>query len=201
MDRERSDKGKKRLHLPPNILSLSTAKRTRMIAESPQHRIHESTASRTPSIIRDEVLLLPPGTPIPYNFHSCDASLIRAALHRIHEEDLPLNLNLSTIPFSLPKCSDDDGSAIPWLISLAIGLARGFHSFPIPSITITGPELCFKEPYIAVNETDQATLRTDLYAGPSSNQSSAGLTTTATELVITFLVFTQGLPKSEMDTE
>jgi hypothetical protein len=68
MDRERSDKGKKRLHLPPDILSLSTAKRTRMTAESLEHRIHESTTSRTPSIIRDEVLLFPPGTPISYNF-------------------------------------------------------------------------------------------------------------------------------------
>jgi hypothetical protein len=201
MDHDRLDKDQKRLHLPPDILSSSTAKRTRMTAESLEHHIHGSTTSRTASTIRDEVILFPPGTPISYTFHSCDAILIRAALQRIHEEDLPLNLNLSTITFSLSKCSDDDGSAVPWLVSLTTCLAWCLHNYPIPSIIITGPELCSKEPYIAVNEIDQATIRTDFYAGPPSNQSSVGTTTTATGLVVSFLAFTQGLPKSEMDTE
>jgi hypothetical protein len=197
------DKAKKRLQLPRDTIVLPNGKRTRMTAGSAEHQIHESTNARTPRIIRDDVLLFSPGTPISYNSHSCDATLIRAALHRIHEEDLPLNLNLSTILFSLPKASDDDddGSAVPWLISLTTCLAWCFHDFPMPRIIITGSELCLEEPYIAVNEIDQTSLRTDLYAGPSSKQSSVGSTTTAAELVITFLVFTQGLPRSGMETE
>jgi hypothetical protein len=201
MDHERIDKGKRRLHLPHDTILLPIGKRTRMTAGSPEHQNHESTTDRTPRIIRDEVLLFPSGTPISYNFHSCDVTLIRVALHRIQEEDLPLNLNLGTITFSLPKCSDDDGSAISWLISLITCLAWCFHSSPIPRIIITEPELCLKEPYIGVNETDQAIRRTDLCAGPPNDQSSATSTTSATGLVITFLIFTQGLPRSEMDTE
>jgi hypothetical protein len=172
-----------------------------MAATSPEHHVHGSTNPRTPIIIRDEVLLFTSGTPISYDFHSCYATLIREALHRIHAEDLPLNLNLSTMTFSLSEYLDDDGSAVSWLVSLTTCFAWCFHSFPIPSIIITGPELCFKDPYITVNEMERPSLRTDLYSDYNNCQPDSDSSTTATGLVVTFLEFTKGLSKSEMDTE
>jgi hypothetical protein len=127
--------------------------------------------------------------------------MIRKALRIIHTEDIPLDLNLSTMTFSLPKDLDDNGLAISWLVSLTTSLAWCFHSVSVPEIVITEPELGVEEPYIAVNEKELAALRMDLYAGNTSLQASTELLTTATDLVTTFLSFTQGLPSGEMKTE
>jgi hypothetical protein len=127
--------------------------------------------------------------------------MIREALCLIHTEDILLNLNLSTMTFSLPKHLEDNGSAIPWLVSLTTCLAWCFHSVSVPEIVITEPELGLEEPYIAVNEKQLPTLRTDLHTLLTNQQTYTNLSTTATDLVVSFLNSTQGLPGTEMEIE
>jgi hypothetical protein len=176
-------------------------KRPQITPNSSINHIQDPAIPRTSSITRGETQLYASGTPISYKFHSCDTSLIREALHLIRTEDILLNLNLSTLTFSLPKHLDDDGLAIPWLVSLATCLAWCFHSVSVPDIVIMEPELGLEEPYIAVNEKELPTLRTDLYAGTAEARASTELSTTATDLVVSFLNFTHGLPRSEMETK
>jgi hypothetical protein len=63
------------------------------------------------------------------------------------------------------------------------------------------PDMGIEEPYIAVNEKELPSLRTDLYAGTAESRASTELSTTATDLVASFLNFTHGLPRGEMETE
>jgi hypothetical protein len=127
--------------------------------------------------------------------------MVREALHLIHTEDLTLNLNLKTMTFSLLRYLDDNGSAVSWLISLATCLIWCFHCSSVPGITITELESSNQEPYIAVNEIELPSLRLDLYSGPLARQLDSRLSTTATELVLSFLDFAHGLPKNEMEIE
>jgi hypothetical protein len=176
-------------------------KRTQTASTPPEQQVHKPAIFRTPKLIRGETHLYPPGTPIFYTFHSCDATTIREALRIIHTEDISLNLNLSTMSFSLPRYLEDNGSAVSWLVSLTTCLAWCFHRVYIADISITEPELGVEEPYIAVNEKELPTLRMDLYAGNIRLQASTELSTTAAELVTSFLNFTQGLPEVETNTE
>lgn len=171
------------------------------------NRVYEPEIIRTTKTIRAEVLplLYAPDTPISYNFHSCSTSLIRSTLSRIHREDIPLKFQLATLTFSLPKELDDNGLAITWLVSLAVCLAWCLYATSSdPEIVITEPELRVGEPYVAVNETEppslvQETQLTTVIKLPRGTD--AGLSTTATELVTSFLVFTSCLPKEEMGTK
>jgi hypothetical protein len=175
-------------------------KRLTIISNAPGHGSYGPTTSRSPKLIRGETLIYTPGTPISYTFHSCDATMVREALRLIHTEDLPLNLNLKTLTFSLPKHLDDNGSAISWLVSLTTCLAWCFHCSSVPDIVVTEPESCIQEPYIAVNEEELPSLRVDLFTGVKTQQRGPTLSTTATELILSFLDFTRGLPQSEMGT-
>jgi hypothetical protein len=205
MDHKTIIKGKKRLRSPhDNAVEHAisqTKKRPQNTPKPSEHQVHEPAIPRTVNIIRGETLLYTPGTHISYTFHSCDATMIREALCLIHTEDMLLDLNLSTMTFSLPKDLDDNGLAISWLVSLTTSLAWCFHSVSVPEIVITEPELDVEEPYIAVNGIEPPSLRVDLYAGTTKAQASAELSTTATDLVTTFLNFTQGLPRTEMETK
>jgi len=162
---------------------------------------HEPFVSRTAKIVRGETLLYTPSTPISYTFHSCNAALIIESLRLIHTEDLPMNLNLESITFSLPKHIDDDGFAIPWLVSLTTCLAWCFHGSGVPNILIAEPEPGNEEPYITVNERAPPSLRSDLHPGSLASQTVAELSTTATDMVQLFLEFAQGLPSTELATE
>lgn len=171
------------------------------------NHVHEPEVNRTTKTIRAEVLplLYTPNTPISYNFHSCSTSLIRSTLSRIHREDIPLKFRLATLTFSLPKELDDNGLAITWLVSLAVCLAWCLYATSSdPEIIITEPELRVGEPYVAVNKTEPSYLMQETRfttATKLPRGTDAGLSTTATELVTSFLVFTSGLPKEEMSTE
>jgi len=112
-----------------------------------------------------------------------------------------MNLNLETITFSLPKHIDDDGSAIPWLVSIATCLAWCFHRSSAPDIIIAEPELGIEEPSVTVNESKASSLRSDLHPGSTASHASEELSTTASDLVRLFLVFVQGLPSTELATE
>ena len=162
---------------------------------------HEPFISRTAKIVRGETLLYTSGTPIFYTFHSCNAASIKESLYLIHTKDLPINLNLEIITFSLPKHVNDDGLAIPWLVSIATCLAWCFHRSSAPDIIIAEPELDVKEPYITVNESKAPSLRSDLPPGSAVSQIGTELSTTATDLVHLFLEFAQGLPSTELATE
>lgn len=205
MDNETEIKSKKRIRSRHNISVPHTVppvkKRPTTTTPPCERQSHGPATSCTPKIIRGETLLYTPGTPISYTFHSCDATMVREALHLIHTEDLPLNLNLKTMTFSLPKCLDDNGPAVPWLISLITCLAWCFHCSSTPDIIVTEPESCIQEPYIAVNEIEPIKLRVDHDAGTPGSQQNTDLSTTATDFVVSFLCFTQGLPKHEMEIE
>lgn len=176
-------------------------KRPKTSSTPPELRSYEYAILRITRIVCGETLIYKPGTPISYTFHSCDIILIREALRLIHTGDLSMNLNLKTMTFSLPKHLDDAGSAVPWLVSLATCLAWCFQCSSVPDIVITEPELGVKEPCITVNETGLPEVRTDLHPGSTGTQTSAGLSTTATDLVHLFLCFAQGLPSTESATE
>ncbi|KAG9520828.1 hypothetical protein KCV07_g4028, partial [Aureobasidium melanogenum] len=171
--------------------------------------VHEPAIARSTKAIRAEVLplLYAPGTPVSYTFHSCSTSLIRRTLHRIHTEDIPLKFQIGTLTFSLPKELDDNGLAIAWLVSLAVCLAWCLHSTASDTgIIITEPEFCVGEPYVAVNEIQPSSLPIKKASFTTATNSlprgtDAGLSTTATELVASFLGFTAGLPGKEMGTE
>lgn len=180
---------------------LPAEKRQRITSTVSELRSHENTTSHTARIIRGETLLFAPDTPICYTFHSCDVTLIREALRIIRTEDLSMNLNLKTITFPLPKYIDDDGTAVSWLVSLTICLAWCFHCSSVPDIIIAEPELDIEEPHITINEIELPKLKVDLYAGSTSSQERAELSTTATDLVHLFLDFAQGLPCTELVTE
>jgi len=119
----------------------------------------------------------------------------------MHTEDLPMNLNLETITFSLPKHVDDDGLAIPWLVSIATCLAWCFHHSSAPDIIIAEPELDIEDPSVTVNESKASSLRSDLHPGATALQIGTELSTTATHLAQLFLQFAQGLPSTELATE
>ncbi|KAG9568250.1 hypothetical protein KCU71_g3034, partial [Aureobasidium melanogenum] len=187
-----------------------TVKHRRQIAlPASVNRVHEPAIARSTKTIRAEVLplLYAPGTPVSYTFHSCSTSLIRRTLHRIHAEDIPLKFQLGTLIFSLPKELDDNGLAITWLVSLTLCLAWCLHATSSdPEIVITEPELRVGDPYVAVNETQSSSLplkRAEFTIATNAlpRGTDAGLATTATELVTSFLEFTLGLPTEEMDTE
>lgn len=179
------------------------------ISSLAKHQIHEPGIARTTKTIRAEVLplLYAPDIPVSYTFHSCDTSLIRKTLQRIRTEDIPLRFHLCTLTFSLPKKVDDNGLATPWLVSLAICLAWCLHSTPSDTeVVITEPEICFREPYVAVNETVSSSVsikKAESTAAINSFPQGTymGLSTTATDLVTSFLEFASGLPADEMDTE
>lgn len=202
MDHGTKTKSKKRTRsiLAPYIVPL-VKKRSTTITKFSDRQSPGPVTSRTPKIIPGETLLFTPGTSISYTFHSCDATMVREALRLIHTEDLPLNLNLKTLSFSLPKHIDDRGTAVPWLVSLDTCLVWCFHCSSTPEIIITEPEKCVKEPCISVNEVEPPKLRVDLYAGSPGSQENTELSTTATDFVVSFLCFTQGLPKNEMEIE
>ncbi|KAG9855974.1 hypothetical protein KCU98_g1681, partial [Aureobasidium melanogenum] len=171
--------------------------------------VHEPAIVRTTKTIRAEVLslLYAPDTPISYTFHSCSTSLIRRTLRRIHAEDILLKFHISTLTFSLPKELDDNGLAISWLVSLAICLAWCLYSTSSDTeLIITEPEFRVGEPYVAVNETEPSSLpikRAEFTIATNAlpRGTDAGLSTTATDLVTSFLEFTSGLPTEEMDIE
>jgi hypothetical protein len=193
MDNKIEITSKKRIRSVPHTVS-PVKKRSTTTTDPPERQPHGPATSCTPKIIRGETLLHTPGTPISYTFHSCDASMVREALRLIHTEDIPLNLNLKTLTLSLPKHIDDSGTAVPWLVSLAACLAWCFHYSSTPEVIITGPEMSVKEPCISVNEVEPPKLRVDLYAGSPGSQEN-------TDFVVSFLCFTQGLPKNEMEIE
>lgn len=175
--------------------------RPKTTSASSEIRFHEYTISRTTGIVRGETLFYNPGLPLSYTFHSCDVIQIREALRLIHTEDLHMNLSLKTMTFSLPKYLDDDGSAVPWLVSLATCLAWCFHCSSAPDIIIKEPELGNEEPFITVNETGLPELRIDLLPGSTGTQNRAALSTTATDLIHLFIDFAQGLPSTELAIE
>lgn len=202
------------IHVQPrrgNIIpsTFPRLKRHRRIAPpASTYPVHEPAISRTTKTIRTEVLplLYAPGTPISYTFHSCSITLIRRTLHRIHAEDVPLKFHLSALTFSLPKELDDNGLAISWLVSLAICLAWCLYSTSSDTeVIVTEPEVRVKEPYVAVNETELPVLSQKVEFTTATNSLSrgtvAGPSTTATDLVASFVGFTSGLPGEEMKTE
>lgn len=202
MDHGTKTKSKKRTRsIPAPYIVPLVKKRSTTITKSSDRQSPGPATFRTPEVIHGETLLYTPGTPISYTFHSCGAAIIREALRLVHTEDLPLNLNLKTMTFSLPKSLDDNGSAVTWLVSLAACLAWCFHYSSTPEVIITGPEMSVKEPCISVNEVEPPKLRVDLYAGSPGSQENTDLSTTATDFVVSFLCFTQGLPKNEMEIE
>lgn len=205
MDHKTASASRKRvrsLHESLNFYTkLPAEKRPCITSTVSELRPHENTISHTARIIRGETLLFAPDTPICYTFHSCDVTLIREALYHIRTEDLPLNLNLESLTISLPKHLDDDGSAVPWLVSLTICLAWCFHCSSVPDIIIAEPELNIEEPHITINEIEPPKLKVDLYTGSPRSQERAELSTTATDLVQLFLDFAQGLPSTELATD
>ncbi|CAD0086605.1 unnamed protein product [Aureobasidium vineae] len=201
-----------KIHVRPPNTSLvphsfpSDKDRQRTITPAFKNQVYEPAITRTAKTIRTELLplLYERGTPISYTFYACSTTLIRQTLRRIRTEDIPLELHLATLTFSLPKQLDDTGLAIPWLVSLATCLAWCLYTSPIPEIIITEPEFYIKEPYVAVNETDPPSL--SISNGKFSPDfitkgTNAELSTTATDLVTSFLKFTSGLSREEMKTE
>lgn len=163
---------------------------------------------RTTEIVRAGVppLLYAPDTPISYNFHSCSTSLIRSTLSGFHEEDAPPKPQLASLTFSLPKKLDDNGLAMTWLVSLAVCLAWCIHATSSnPEIIITEPEFHVGEPDVAVNETEPPSLIQRIQSTTATNSlprgADAGVSTTATSLVTSFLEFSSGLPADEMAVE
>ncbi|KEQ72579.1 hypothetical protein M436DRAFT_48479 [Aureobasidium namibiae CBS 147.97] len=205
MDHKTLSTSRKRARSPHDIPDLPTGptreKRPRIRSTSSEIQVRQPFDSRAVRLARGELLLFEPDTPICYAFHSCDVTLIKESLHLVHTEDLPMDLNLETMTFSLPKHIDDDGFAIPWLVSLMTCLAWCFHGAAIPDILIAEPELGIEEPYVAVNEAEAPSLRSDLHPGFTASQTDAELSTTASDLVRLFLRFAQGLPSTELATE
>lgn len=205
MDLNTTIESRERVRAAHEILDLHTIspveKRSRIGSTSSGLQAHEPFVSRTAKIVRCESPLYTPGTPIYYTFHSCNAALIIESLRLIHTEDLPMNLNLETMTFSLPKHVNDDGLAIPWLVSLTACLAWCFHRSSAPDIIIAEPELGIEKPSMTVNESEAPSLRSDLHTGSTASQASEELSTTATDLVQSFLEFAQGLPSTELATE
>lgn len=179
---------------------------TRTIETKPEHPIREPAVSRTARLVRADVLplLYKPDTPTSYTFHACPAAQIRNTLHRIHNEDIPLGLRLENLTFCLPKAIDDQGLAVPWLTSLAISLAWCLHNCPSrPEVIVTEPEVRIRQAYIAVDELEPPrlpTLKASIPIKPVDGVRSR-LSTTATELVTSFLDFTACLPSKEMGQE
>lgn len=204
MDRKTLIEGRKRIlsaYETSNSHTVFPAEKRLRITSTSLEESQEQAISRTARLVRGETLFDTPGRPISYNFHSCDVIPIREVLRLIRTEDLLMNLNLKTMTFSLPKHLDDDGLAVPWLVSLATCLAWCFHCFSVPDIIITEPKLGSENPSIGVNETGLLELRTDLYPGSEVTQNTAESSTTATDLVHLFLDFAQGLPATELATE
>jgi len=196
MKRDRS------IHSLPNLpTSPRREKRPRTTLTSSESQARQPSNSRTTRGVCGETLLFRPDTPICYAFHSCDAALIKESLHLIHTEDLPMDFSLETMTFSLPKHIDDDGFAVPWLVSLTTCLAWCFHGSAVPDILIAEPELDVEEPFITVNEREASSLRSDLHPASTTLRTGTELSTTATDLVQLFLKFAQGLPSTELVTE
>ncbi|THY32243.1 hypothetical protein D6D01_02666 [Aureobasidium pullulans] len=179
---------------------------TRTIETKPERPIREPAIFRAARLVRTDILplLYKPDTPTSYTFHACPATQIRNTLHRIHNEDIPLGLRLETLTFCLPKAIDDQGLAVPWLMSLAISLAWCLHNCPIQSeVIITEPEVRIRQAYMAVDGSEPprlSTLKASIPIKPVDGLRSR-LSTTATEIVTSFLAFTACLPRAEMEQE